>query len=88
MKTKEKTIPVSEFKAKCLRILDNLGPQGVIITKRGRAVARVIPAGLVDNSKLIGLMKDKVVIRGNIYSTGCKWDAQSRHPHLDLAYHR
>jgi len=43
MKTKEKTISASEFKAKCLRILDHLGPQGVVITKRGQPVARVIP---------------------------------------------
>lgn len=77
MKLKEKTIPASEFKAKCLRILDHLGPQGVVITKRGKPVARVIPAKAVDNSKLIGLMKDKVVVRGDIFSTGRKWNAQS-----------
>jgi prevent-host-death family protein len=77
MKMKEKTIPASEFKAKCLRILDHLGPQGIVITKRGKPVARVVPANAVDNSKLIGLMKDKVVVRGDIFSTGRKWDAQS-----------
>ncbi|HET7101303.1 MAG TPA: type II toxin-antitoxin system Phd/YefM family antitoxin [Terriglobia bacterium] len=77
MKTKEKTIPASEFKAKCLRILDHLGPQGIVITKRGKPVARVIPAKAVDNSKLIGLMKDKVVVRGDIFSSGRKWNAQS-----------
>jgi prevent-host-death family protein len=77
MKMKEKTIPASEFKAKCLRILDHLGPQGVVITKRGKPVARVIPANAVDNSKLIGLMKGKVVVRGDIFSTGRKWNAQS-----------
>jgi prevent-host-death family protein len=77
MKLKEKTISASEFKAKCLRILDHLGPQGVVITKRGKPVARVIPATAVDNSKLIGLMKDKVVVRGDIFTTGRKWNAQS-----------
>jgi prevent-host-death family protein len=75
MKTKQKVLTATEFKAKCLRILENLGPRGVVITKRGRPVARVIPARPVDNSKLIGLMKGKVVIRGHIFSTGRKWDA-------------
>jgi prevent-host-death family protein len=88
MKTQERTISASEFKAKCLKILDELDARGVLITKRGRAVARLIPAGAVDNSKLIGSMKGKIKVRGNIFSTGRKWDAQSRHPRLDLAYHR
>ena len=77
MKMKEKTISASEFKAKCLHILDHLGPQGVVITKRGKPVARVVPAKAVDNSKLIGLMKNKIVVRGDIFSTGRKWNAQS-----------
>ncbi len=88
MKTRAKTIPASDFKAKCLRIIENLDPQGIIVTKRGRPVARVTPIRAADNSKLIGLMKGKVLIRGNIFSTGRKWDAQSRHSNSDLAYHR
>ena len=43
MNTKGKTITATEFKAKCLRILDELEPQGVVILKRGRPVARVTP---------------------------------------------
>jgi prevent-host-death family protein len=77
MKIKEETISASEFKAKCLKILDRLGPEGITVTKRGRPVARVVPAAGVDNSKLIGSMKGKIKVRGNIFSTGCKWDAQS-----------
>ena len=88
MKTKQKVLTASEFKTKCLRILDDLGPQGIVITKRGRPVAKVIPVGSVDNSKLIGLMKGKVIIRGNIFSSGRKWDAQSRHPRSGFALHR
>jgi len=73
----EKAISATEFKAKCLKILDELESQGIVITKRGQPVARVIPLNVVDNSKLIGSMKGKVIIKGDIFSTGRKWNAQS-----------
>jgi prevent-host-death family protein len=40
-------IPAAEFKARCLAILDKVYQDGetVTITKRGRVVARLIPAG-------------------------------------------
>jgi prevent-host-death family protein len=75
MKTGPKTITVTEFKAKCPQLLDGLDPVGLVITKRGRPVARVVP--FVDNSKLIGSMKDKIKILGDIFSTGEKWEAES-----------
>lgn len=77
MKTKEETIPASEFKAKCLRILDHLGPQGVVITKRGQPVARVIPLPTKTGKDFYGCMAGKIIVKGNIFSTGRKWDAQS-----------
>ena len=77
MKTMEKVISATEFKAKCLKILDELESQGIVITKRGQPVAKLIPMQGVDNSKLIASMKGKVVVKGNIFSTGRKWNAQS-----------
>lgn len=77
MKTKAKTLSASEFKVKCLRILDELEPQGIIVTKRGRPVARVTPINSVNNQKLIGSMKGKVIIKGDLFSTGVKWNAES-----------
>jgi antitoxin (DNA-binding transcriptional repressor) of toxin-antitoxin stability system len=79
MSVKEKVISAAEFKAKCLRIFDELQPSGIVITKRGRPVARVLPATVVDNHKLIGSMKGKIQIKGDLYSTGLEWDAESRH---------
>ena len=76
MKTKERLISVTEFKAKCLKILDDLDSQGVVINKRVRPVAKLTLFHAVDNSKLIGSMKAKVIIKGNIFSTGRKWNAQ------------
>ena len=81
MATKEKTIPAAEFKAKCLRILDELEPGGILITKRGRPVARVLPATTADNQKLIGSMKGKIQITGDLFSTGVRWNAKSGYPH-------
>ena len=77
MPAKEKTMPAAEFKAKCLRILDELEPGGIVITKRGRAVARVLPAVEADNRKLIGSMKGKIRIKGDLFTTGVQWDAES-----------
>ena len=43
---KRRTIGVTEFKAKCLAILDEVGENGgvITITKRGRPLATVGPA--------------------------------------------
>jgi len=41
-----RTLSVSEFKARCLSILDEVAETGepVLVTKRGRAVAQIAPA--------------------------------------------
>ena len=69
-----KKISVSKFKAECLSILDNLDPEGLDITKHGEVVARVIPAQQ-QSASLIGSMKDKIKVKGDIMSTGIKWNA-------------
>jgi prevent-host-death family protein len=76
MRTSETLISATEFKAKCLKILDELESQGIVITKRGHPVAKLTPLHVVDNSKLIGSMKGKIAVKGNIFSTGRKWNAQ------------
>lgn len=75
MKTKAKTFSAGEFKAKCLQVLDHLDREGLIVTKRGKPVARVIPIPFVDNRKPIGSMRGKVIVKGDIFSTDVKWDA-------------
>jgi antitoxin (DNA-binding transcriptional repressor) of toxin-antitoxin stability system len=76
MKTKPRTISATEFKAKCLQIFDTLGPDGIIVEKRGKPVAKVIPIR-TNNSEWIGSMKGEIKILGDIMSTGIKWDAES-----------
>jgi prevent-host-death family protein len=74
---KEKSLSATEFKAKCLHLIDHLEPGGLVVTKRGKPVARVLPITSVDNSKLIGSLKNEVKVLGDIFSTGEKWDAES-----------
>ncbi|HEY6969524.1 MAG TPA: type II toxin-antitoxin system Phd/YefM family antitoxin [Candidatus Angelobacter sp.] len=70
------TINASKFKEQCLALLENLDPDGIVITKHGKPVARVIPASS-DCADLIGSMKGKIKVHGDILSTGIKWDAES-----------
>jgi Antitoxin of toxin-antitoxin stability system len=76
-KSKVRTINATEFKAKCLQILDELGAEGIVVEKRGKPIARVMPAGPSDNSALIGSMKGTIIVKGDIFSTGIKWNAES-----------
>ena len=43
----ETKVPAAEFKAKCLALIDRVRERGepITITKRGRVVARLVPAG-------------------------------------------
>ncbi|MCB1057718.1 MAG: type II toxin-antitoxin system Phd/YefM family antitoxin [Acidobacteria bacterium] len=71
-----KTIGATEFKQRCLAILDRVGPEGLIITKHGKPVARLMPMETT-GSALIGSLEGKLEIRGDVLSTGLRWDAQS-----------
>lgn len=69
-------IGASKFKEQCLYLLDRLEPEGLIITKHGKPVARVIPYP-TKPADLIGALKDRIRIRGDILSTGIAWDADA-----------
>ena len=75
-----KTVPAAQFKAQCLSLLDRVGPEGIVITKHGKPVAKLIPIA-TDTAALIGSLKGKLTIKGDILSTGVRWNAESRHPH-------
>ena len=70
------TINASRFKEQCLRILDNLTGDGFIITKHGKPVAKLIPIE-ASSAENIGKLKGKLSIKGDIYTTGVKWNAES-----------
>lgn len=52
-------IPAGEFKAKCLQILDRVaeGGETYVVTKRGRAVAKLVPLDAVTPRSLRGSVK-------------------------------
>jgi len=64
-----KSVPAAQFKEHCLALLDQVGPEGIVITKHGKPVAKLIPIH-TDTAKLIGSFKGKIKIKGDILSTG------------------
>jgi len=71
-----KRIAAAKFKEQCLALLDRVGPEGIIITKHGKPIATLKPIK-AESAALIGSMKGKIKIKGDILGTGLKWDAQS-----------
>jgi prevent-host-death family protein len=69
-------IAAAKFKEQCLALLENVDAEGIVITKRGKPVAKLIPIG-TDSASLIGSLRTKVKITGGILSTGVKWNAES-----------
>ncbi|MFA5890828.1 MAG: type II toxin-antitoxin system prevent-host-death family antitoxin [Actinomycetota bacterium] len=71
-----KQMPAAKFKEHCLAILDEVDEEGLIITKRGKPVAKLIPIRAT-SAEMIGALKGKLRITGDILSTGTHWHAQS-----------
>jgi len=71
-----KEVSASQLRAKGLSILKSIGPEGVVVTKRGHPIARLIPYRN-NCADLIGCMKGQLKIKGDIFSTGIRWDAES-----------
>lgn len=70
-----KQIGAAQFKEHCLALLDQVDQDGIVITKRGRPVAKLIPFAC-DSGSLIGTLKHKLKIKGEILRTGVQWDAE------------
>jgi prevent-host-death family protein len=66
----------AKFKEQCLSVLDEVDQDGVVITKHGRPVAKLIPIS-AESGGLIGALEGKLRINGEILSTGSSWHAQS-----------
>ncbi|MEQ1886634.1 MAG: type II toxin-antitoxin system prevent-host-death family antitoxin [Bryobacteraceae bacterium] len=71
-------VAAGEFKAKCLHLLDEVQRtrREIVVTKRGRAVARLVPLQEEKAPKLFGRMAGTVEELGDIVGpTGEIWDA-------------
>ena len=81
-----KSVGVAYFQKHCLELLAQLNAEGLVITQDGKPIAKVIPPEEVPDqlqddewksAALIGSLKDKITIHGDIFSTGIRWDAES-----------
>jgi prevent-host-death family protein len=64
-----KTIAAAEFKAQCLSLMDDVQRtrQTVVITKRGKPVAKLVPVPAAKDD-FIGRLKGKIEIVGDLDS--------------------
>ncbi len=64
-----RTMGASEFKARCLRVMEEVRTrrESVLITKKGRPVARIVPAEK-PREDIFGCLKGIVRITGDIES--------------------
>ena len=64
-----KIVSASEFKAKCLRLIDEMQADGVpiTITKRGKVVAELSPSKTDEVPKtLFGSMRGSIIVHGDL----------------------
>jgi len=63
-------VAISEFKAKCLALLDqvNRTRQPLRVTKRGKAIVDVLPPTTIPERNWMGSMAGRMKIKGDILS--------------------
>ena len=73
----EKTMKASEFKAKCLQLMDEVAASGtsIVITKNGNPVSRLVPYRNRPAS-LFGALRGTVKVTGDIVApVEVEWEA-------------
>jgi prevent-host-death family protein len=68
-KTVMKTMPAGKFKVHCLAVMDEVASkrEAVIITKRGKPVAKLVPVSK-EKDDIFGFLKGKGKVLGDIVS--------------------
>ena len=73
-------ISAAEFKARCLKLMDDVAKtrQSIVITKRGKPVAKLVPAEPVPRKPLFGCMAGTVTFEGDLLAPlDVEWEAQA-----------
>lgn len=72
-------VKVSEFKAKCLKLLAEVGETGedLIVTKRGKPLARVVPERNAKPTTLQGSMKGLIEILNTDKTLPTAWEGDA-----------
>jgi prevent-host-death family protein len=75
MSKRVRMIPAGKFKAQCLALLDEVAATHgqVVVTKRGRPVARLVP---IEDAEPPSLLGSVLVQRDLVRPTGELWDAE------------
>ena len=74
-----RTIKASEFKARCLKLMDEVADNGaeIVITKNGRPVSRLVPYRRKPDT-LFGIDRGKLEIHGDIDEPlDVAWEAEA-----------
>ena len=74
-----RTIKASEFKARCLKLMDEVADNGaeIVITKNGRPVSRLVPYRKKPDT-LFGIDRGKLEIHGDIDEPlDVAWEAEA-----------
>jgi antitoxin (DNA-binding transcriptional repressor) of toxin-antitoxin stability system len=73
-----KALNISDFRQQCLSLIDELPAEGVLITRRGQPVAKILPIR-AHNADLIGVAKGRLGAQpgDDLFSTGEEWNAES-----------
>ncbi len=75
MVKKPRYVPAGEFKARCLALLDEVAATGIpiIVTKRSKPVARVVP---LEEEQPRGLLGSIVLEKDIVSALDERWDAE------------
>lgn len=72
-----RVINISDFRQQCLTLVDNLPSEGILISRHGNPIAKLIPVRR-SCADLIGSVRDlSTDPKDNLFSTGIEWDAES-----------
>ena len=72
-----KEIDAAKFQEQCLELLGQLDPDGLVITKDGQPIARVLRF-MSQDADLIGSLADKIKINGDLLATGVHWNTDAQ----------
>lgn len=77
-----RTVAISELKARCLRIVDEVARrrQEIVVTWRGRPIARLVPFGEATEDDRLESLRGTLVGGDEVcdFETGLEWEAMRR----------
>jgi prevent-host-death family protein len=77
-----KTVAISELKAHCLRLVDDVARRRreLIVTKRGKPIARIVPLDDSPPDDTLARLRGTVIGGDHVedFDTGVVWEAQRR----------